>query len=460
MKLSFEDRLQARIEKFLASDTLKKMEQGENYYKGKHDILTRQKLTIDPNGDLVPIYNAPNYKLVDNQFRGLLDQKVNYLLSKPLAFDSDNEKYIESLSKILNGDFLRTLFLLGKDAYKFGLGWLYVYYNEEGELSFKRFDSREIIPVWVDKDHTELDYVIRVYSDVKEEEDFQYIKKVEVYTKEGVKYYEYSGSLVKTEEKSYMSVKDKHFNWKKLPIIPFKVNSEEQPLLDRVKSIQDAINEVMSDYKNDMEQNWRNTIFVVKGYNPEGGRFRHNLSVYGVVGLEGDGASVETITVEVNSDNYETILRLFRKAMIENAKGFDAKNERMGNSPNEMNIQSMYSDIDLDANSLEMEFQYSLRQVIWFVNQYLGNEFSEERIDIIFNRDIMINESQAILDCVQSQNLISLETLLSQHPWVKNSKLELQRIKKQETEFLENQEQFKFKEESVDNDNREKVATD
>ena len=38
--------------------------------------------------------------------------------------------------------------------------------------------------------------------------------------------------------------------------------------------------------------------------------------------------------------------------------GYDAKDDRIivGN-PNQMNIQSMYSDIDLDANGIETEFQ-------------------------------------------------------------------------------------------------------
>lgn len=35
-----------------------------------------------------------------------------------------------------------------------------------------------------------------------------------------------------------------------------------------------------------------------------------------------------------------------------------------------MNIRSIYSDIDLDANNMEMEFQASLEQLMWFVNTF------------------------------------------------------------------------------------------
>ncbi len=39
---------------------------------------------------------------------------------------------------------------------------------------------------------------------------------------------------------------------------------------------------------------------------------------------------------------------MFKKALIENAGGYDAKEDRLSGNPNQINIQSM-SDIDLDA---------------------------------------------------------------------------------------------------------------
>ncbi|WP_231099905.1 phage portal protein, partial [Streptobacillus moniliformis] len=83
--------------------------------------------------------------------------------------------------------------------------------------------------------------------------------------------------------------------------------------------------------------------------------------------------------------------------MIENAKGFEAKSEKLNGNPNQMNIQSMYSDIDLDANAIEREFQDSLLQLLWFINQHLINikvgDFTNEKVNIVFNRDILINET-------------------------------------------------------------------
>ena len=74
----------------------------------------------------------------------------------------------------------------------------------------------------------------------------------------------------------------------------------------------------------------------------------------------------------MNSDNYQLLINILRKAIIENGRGFDAKDDRMANNPNQMNIMSMYSDIDLDANEMELEFKSSLHDLMWFVNTYRG----------------------------------------------------------------------------------------
>ena len=46
--------------------------------------------------------------------------------------------------------------------------------------------------------------------------------------------------------------------------------------------------------------------------------------------------------------------------------GYDAKDDRLSGNPNQMNIQSMYSDIDLDANDMETEFQAAFEEILWF----------------------------------------------------------------------------------------------
>lgn len=113
----------------------------------------------------------------------------------------------------------------------------------------------------------------------------------------------------------------------------------------------------------------------------------------------------------------------------------------MGNNPNQMNIQSMYSDIDLDANGMETEFQAAFDDLLWFINQDFANtgrgDFEEEETTIVFNRDMPVNESEAIENCGKSVGILSNETIVAQHPWTTDVELELERIKKEKEEAME-----------------------
>lgn len=52
----------------------------------------------------------------------------------------------------------------------------------------------------------------------------------------------------------------------------------------------------------------------------------------------------------------------------------------------------------------------------------------------IFNRDILINESESIDNCAKSVGIISDETIVAMHPWVDDPAAELERLEKQKEE--------------------------
>ena len=207
-------------------------------------------------------------------------------------------------------------------------------------------------------------------------------------------------------------------NWERFPLIPIKYNPKEVPLIRRGRSLQDAINLLQSDFVNNMEEDVRNTVLVLKNYDGQDlGEFRRNLTTYGAIKVrtvEGTDGGVDSLEISVNSENYKTVLELLKKALIENLRSYDAKDDRLSGTPNQMNIQSMYCDIDLDANAMETELQASFEEILWFVNTYLANtgkgSYESEDITVIFNRDILINESEAIDNCSKSVGIISDET--------------------------------------------------
>lgn len=445
-RMSDKEFLQREILKFKRSPKRRAMMDGERYYDGEHDILHRQRTIIGEKGELQIVRNLPNNKIIDNQYAKMVDQKVNYLLAKPPTFETENKTYADLLKGIFNNRFLRTFKNLGEDSLNEGIAWLHPYYNEQGEFCFKRFPAYEILPFWRDSEHTDLEFAVRIYLvEAYEGARDVLIEKVEVYDTKGIhRFILQSNSLIPDVENPssdyVITVDDKQneqgWNWTKVPLIAFKYNNKEIPLIRRVKSLQDGINTILSDFQNNMQEDARNTILVLKNYDgTDLGEFRRNLAQYGAVKVrtvDGQGGDLDTLEVTVNSDNYKVILELFKKALIENARGYDAKDDRMAGNPNQMNIQSMYSDIDLDANGMETEFQAAFEELLWFVNIHFANnakgDFESEIVKVIFNRDILINESESITNCKNSTGILSNETIISQHPWVKDPDAELKRI--------------------------------
>lgn len=437
------------IRSFKSSRRFRDMANGENYYRGWHDILFRQRTAIGANGELEVVKNLPNNRIVDNQYKKMVDQKCNYLLGQPVSVQCDNAAYSKCLKELFNKSFQRTLKLVGEDALNCGVGWLFLYYDELGELAFKRFSPLECIPEWHDAEHTELDALIRVYDVIAYENNSRrVIHKVEIYAQRGISYFTLTdgGDLIPEAPyfQNYFVVDNVAYNWLKIPIIPFKYNAKEIPLITMVKSLQDGLNVIESDFQNIMQEDARNTIIILKNYDGENlGEFRRNLAQYGAVKVssaDGMNGDVTTLKIEANADNYKAILEVFKKAIIENAMGYDAKDDRLSGNPNQMNIQSMYSDIDLDANGMETEFQASFEKMLFFINSHLANigagDFSGEAVEIIFNRDILISEGEVIENCAKSVGLLSNETIIANHPWVDDPQKEMERVKAQQQEEM------------------------
>lgn len=437
------------ITTFKASKRRREMIDGEAYFAGFHSILLHTRSAIGPGGELISVDNLPNERIVDNQYKKMVNQKVNYLLGQPITVRTDVDQYTKLLQSVFDKRFMRLIKSLGRDALNSGLGWLYVCYDDAGQLTFKRFKPYEMIPGWKDADHTQLEYCIRVYEVTAfEGTDEKIIEKVEIYKPDGVHYFALEdGRLIPEDpwhEPYFKLDSGEGFNWERMPLIPFKYNGDEIPLLRGVRSLQDGLNTILSTFTNNMQEDARNTILVLVNYDGENlGEFRRNLATYGAVKVkttDGAAGDLKTLSVEVNADNYKTIIEIFKKAIIENAMGYDAKDDRLSGNPNQMNIQSMYSDIDLDANEMETEFQASFEEMLWFVDCHLANthqgDFENEPVEVIFNRDILINEGEIIENIVKSVGILSDETLVAQHPWVDDVLVELER-KSKESQTLE-----------------------
>lgn len=435
--------LEYKINRWKFSTERRSQIDGERYYKGEHDILLRKRTAVGGSGgELIELQNLPCNKIKDNQYGKMADQKRNYLLGQPVAIESDNKKAAEAIRSILDARFMRTLSAVGLNSINSGLCWLFPYYDDMGAFKFKIFPAYEILPFWKDAAHTELDFAVRYYRaekpyTLKGEE----IEKVEIYRAEGIQRFILDNGRLRaddTPEEAYMTVVTPgteataeensviYAGWERVPLVPFKFNAKEQPLIERCKSLQDAINETISEFRDNMQEDARNTILVLENYSGENlAEFRKNLATYGAVKVsstDGMRGGVSTLKVEVNVANYEAVLKTMKKALVENCRGYDAKDDSVGGNANQMHISAMFNDIDIDANEMEAEFQASLAELMFFVKSHLANtgagDFEADEIRFVFNRDLMMNEGEILDGLVKAGARIPNRILLGQIPFI------------------------------------------
>jgi SPP1 family phage portal protein len=446
---TLEQIIQLEIGDWRKSDKRKWMEIGERYYRNKTDINDRQRTAIGASGAKEIVGNLANNKLANAFVRKLVDQKAGYLLGKPLSTQTTNDKYAAEWKEIFKPAMFRRLQSTGKQAVNAGVAWWFVHYDDAGTLSFRKMKSPEIIPLWADEAHTILDAVIRDYEVIVYEGlQRKTVRKIEWWDTSGVRRYVAGGTgLIPDVEAgavgSHFTVKvddkEQGMNWERLPFIAWKYNEEEQPLVEIIKSLVDDYDRNKSDNSNNLED-LPDAIFKVKNFSgTDPAAFRKNLAIYRTAFVDGDG-DVDTVNLQINVEAYKTHQEQARKDIYEFGRGVDTQGVDIGSAPSGIALKFLYSDLDLDASMMETEFQASLEQLRWFVDTHLYNskkvDYSSEDLSFIFNKDMPIDEAAIITAIKESVGILSDETLVAQHPWVKDVIAELERIKKQKEEAL------------------------
>ena len=445
------------IDEWLKSPVLNDILTAEKYYNGDHDILHTVRTVIGKNGEKEKAENMPDNHIVDNQYGKCVDEKKNYIIAKPLTITTSDENYGKLIKKTyFNKGMHRKLNRVARECINAGAAYLYPYYDGNGNLCFKHFRSWEIIPQFIDEERTILQSFGRLYKvEGYEGKDRKVYHLFEVYGKDGVQRYVLDGGkLIKDVERgdsAYITLEtgnldnpgQKTYNWGKVPLIVFKRNEKEQPLIKGLKSLQDAINRIESNFVNVMDEDIRNTILVVVNYDGENlADFRYNLSKYGAVKvstIDGQAGDVKTLRIEVNPENYKAVLAILKEALVENAKAFNVKDNRLNSDANQMHIQTAYHDMDLDADDMEVEWQAALEDLMYFINfdiELKKSGKTDSEITFTFNRNMMIDETSLIQNCVVSRDIISDETIRQKHPWCIDPQKEADLLKKQQAEEL------------------------
>lgn len=456
------DFLTRTVHDFDNSDRRKFMDVAWRYYRNENDITKAIRYVIGRDKDNNAIKKQStvlsNNRLAHNFMKKLTRQKIAYMLGKPFILtakqrdDTQAEAYFKATKDYLNEEFLKKIKNVARDSIVCGLGWIQVYYNEEGKLSFRRCAPEEIIPFWRDSDHTVLDAIVRRY-------DIEYYKKqekvtttyLEYYLPEGTFYYVQSanGDFVPDPEhrgiqphfvlKSQIEGEpDKGIVWERLPFIPFKYDADEQSLLARIKTLIDDYDRKTSDIANDIDD-FPNSMLVIKNYDGESREdFVARLNDYRMVFVQGDG-DAKSLQTPLDVESVDKHLERLRQDIFEFGQGVNTADKDIRDTSG-VALRFIYADLDMDCVDWGEEVRWALKQLLWFVQRDIlartGEDYTDVDYTIVFNTDVIVNESETITNCLNSKSIISETTIAANHPWVLNAKKEVEEMREKQEEDL------------------------
>lgn len=435
------------------SSLLQLMLTGERYYRVDNDIKDR-KMTRKVNGSIVEEDNKANNKLAHSKYKNMVDEKIAYLLAKPYTIKCDDEGYSNKVIDILGKHFQYTLSGLGYEASNKGMGWLHPYIDANGNFKTIIIPREQLIPIWRDRSHVELDAMIRVYTTMQWIfNKRQPITNVEVWTPEGVQHYRKDGkTLIPYMDRNideggpiaHYKVDDAWKAWGKIPFIPFKNNRIELPDIKFVKSLLDNYDLSRSEAANYVEE-VKNLIYVLKGYGGENlQKFMKDLNDNRAIIIDDvDDGGVDTLTPTMDITALREHYDQLKRDLAEDGQSINKDLDKFGSAPSGVALKFMYSGLDLKCNALEAEFKMGLEELMYFVNIYLSEtsqgSYKSDLIDFVFNRDMEINQSEVITNCSNSKGIISDDTIIANHPWVNDIESEKEKLK---TQIKENMPEF------------------
>lgn len=436
--MSEEERNARAVGEWLRSKSRKRMLDGQRYYENRCDILGRKRWIIGENGQPQADETLVNSRIAHGLVRKLTDQKCQYLFGRPFTVRAENDGFRAALEEFFDREMRNRVKNLCKEAVNKGIAWLQVYPDGE-RLGCRKIPSEQVIPLWSNGEHTKLDGVIRIFS----QERFKGLRKetvlcAEEWSTEGVRCWLYrNGELTadsERREKSHFRMDGKPYNFSEVPFIPFKYNEEELPLLQFIKPLIDDYDLLKSEDANTLLDS-PNSILVLQNYDGEDlGEFRRNLAQYKAVKVT-DNGGLDIKSAPVETDAVNAHLERTRKDLYEAGRGVDTQRQSLGNLSG-VALKFLYADLDLDCSGIETEFAAGFEKLFRFLKVWLGltgqGDYFGEKAQIVLNRDILINESEAIEGCAASAGMLSKRTILENHPWVERAGEEEERIRKEE----------------------------
>ena len=397
----------------------------ERYYEGKHDILNRSKRKV-----------LANNRLVCNHARYISDTAVGYFAGNPIKYSSERD--IEPLLDLLKYADSDTQDIdLAQKASIYGAAYEFIYVGTDGRPRLYSPDPRQAFVIY--DDTVEQKPVAGVYYYELREGFGNNPTGYSVYLCDSgsVRHFVTDMSFTPRGEAS-----EQPHGMGGVPLIEIYNNSTCSGDFEPVLSLIDAYNVLQSDRVNDKEQ-FVEAILLIKGYtlgdsNDEKTESYKAIRDNGLLELDADG-SAEWLTRQFDENSVEVLRKSVEQDIHKFANVPCMSDESFGGNASGVAMRYKLLGFEQITKIKERYFREGLKERLRLLCNYLaitgGGSIDSTDISIQFTRALPVNEVERAQLVSELRDVVPLNILLGQLPFVDNPEAAAEKVREQQNSF-------------------------
>ena len=365
----------------------------------------------------------PCNRIVTNYCYNIVQNYLGYITGIDVAYSSPND--FDAIQDILNYNDVRTEdseYL--RNALIFGRAFEINYVDEDAIQRFKVLDSRECIPIYSNDLNNDLLYVIRYYvaDTVHNDQDEYYI---EVYGNKFIRKYKSSNAFATL---SLLEEQPNYYN--QVPVTVFSLNTDEESIFDKVITLQDAYNKLLSSEVDDFES-FCDAYLVLKGCMADADdlvAMKQNR----VLMMDAD-AEASYLTKSVSDTQIENMLKNINDTIHKIANSPDFNDEKL---MAQSGIAMRYKLVGFEnvSSNIVANMTKALQKRIELICSILhltGSDNTWRDVHIVFTRNLPENITETAQVINQLRGIVSDKTLISLLPFIKDVDAEVEQLQEQ-----------------------------
>ena len=404
------------------------------YYKNENDKITNREYKNK---------NKPQNRLSHPYCQYITNTAVGYFLGKPVAYQTEDNKLLESLTDIFRyNDEADNNTTLAKMASIYGYAYEIMYIDKWAKPRFKAVNPAELIVCYDNTLEENIVLAIRYYDEEVGEDEV--ITKLEIYTKpiqneqgQVVGNGKLIKGILKDDAVTLQEELDCYFD--DIPVNIYINNDELYGDFERVLNLIDAYDQTQSDTANDFEL-FTNCMLVVNGelIDDEQAQNLSDINVIQFLNSDSDAKYLIKNIQDTALENYKNRLNedIHRFSFVPNMA-----DENFSNNASGVAMKFKLMGLENLISVKEAKFKKGLMKRIELLCAYTkmknNSDYSYLAIEPIFTRNTPANELEISQMMQNLTGILSEETVIGLHPKVNDVQAEIERKENEASKMYE-----------------------